>query len=221
MNRIFIFVFVILIMSGMTQCAYSYTDDILQGMWVKLERGVVNTLTGFLEIPGQAIKGYEASGDGLDEKILGGLSGLIKGVFDGAGRTVWGVIETAGFWTANPKDNQDIGIPLYSEYAWQKNTIDSSFFNINVADAGRMGNKFLRGAGNTLFGAAEFPGQMSKGFKNKESDLGILKGAWFTLSREYYGISDLLTLFLPSPLENPGYGFEEDNPWDAITGTYN
>ncbi|MBN1872478.1 MAG: hypothetical protein JW800_07900 [Candidatus Omnitrophica bacterium] len=210
-----------LLMLCVSNVSYAYTDNILEGMWNKLIRGCVNTATGFLEIPGQTIKGYQASGDELHDKILGTATGLIKGVFDAVGRTAWGVVEAAGFWTANPKDNLDIGIPLDSEYVWEKNTVETGLYNVNVeGGAGRVSAKLLRGVGNTVFGVLEFPGQIVKGYKNKTSDLGILRSIWFTASREVYGVADLATLLLPSPKKNVGYAFEEEKPWDALIETF-
>lgn len=206
----------ILAIAFLSSEVYAYNDDILQGMWNKLTRGVVNALTGWLELPLQTIKGFKRGGGEVHDKLLGATEGFFKGIFCTVGRTMWGAVEIAGFWTANPKDNVDMGILLDAEYVWQENDVYSSLFNIREAPLGHMGRKLLRGLGNSLFGFAEFPGQIAKGFKNRSYDLGISKGLWFWYSREIYGLADLATIILPSPQENPGYAFEEEYPWDAL-----
>ena len=194
------------------------TDDLLGGMGKKLFRGLVNVLTGWVELPMQTIKGCKRGCPAdEDNKILGGVCGFFKGIGHAIGRTGWGVVELVGFWAANPKDNKGMGIPLDAEYAWEEgepyNCCDPDY---NEATLRPMGKKLMRGLGNGLFGFAELPGQIATGFQEKSPDLGIVKGLWFWYSREVYGIADVVTAIFPTPGDNPGYVFDEEYPWDAL-----
>ena len=147
------------------------------------------------------------------------LCGVIKGVGNSIGRTAWGALEVVGFWAANPKDNEGIGMPLDATYVWQEGeAYDCLNPNIGEATLKPMGKKLLRGIGNSLFGFVEFPGQIAKGIKEGALDLGIIKGLWFWYSRQMCGIADVATVILPIPEENAGYAFDEEYPWDALTG---
>lgn len=201
--------------------AAAATDDVLGGMGRKFFRGLVNILTGWVELPMQTIKGYNR-GCPLDEnnKIGGVVCGLFKGVGHSIGRTAWGALELVGFWAANPEDNEGMGIPLDAEYAWEEgepyNCLDPDFSEATLKP---MGKKLMRGLGNGLCGFAELPGQIAKGIKEGAPDLGIIKGLWFWYSREIYGIGDLATVIFPTPADNPGYAFDEEYPWDALVDT--
>jgi len=214
--KIAILIFLIAIVFS-CPAAYGATEEIIAGMGHKLVRGCTNVLTGWLEIPMQIIKGYKRSGDEIDGKLLGAAAGFFEGIGCTIGRTAWGVVEVAGFWAANPKDNIDIGMPLETEYAWQEeDTMYGSLVGAEDKGIGPISKKFLRGLGNSLFGFAEFPGQIAKGIENKSCDLGITRGIWFWYSREFYGIADLVTFIFPNPDDNPGYAFDEEYPWDAL-----
>ena len=201
--------------------AQGATDDIIAGMSKKLSRGFVNIFTGWLELPMQTIKGYKRGcPNDEDNKFLGTTYGFFKGIGHTIGRTAWGFVEFFGFWTANPEDNIGIGIPLDSNFAWEEgegyNCLDPSF---TEATLNPMGQKLTRGLGNGFFGFLELPGQITKGIKNGANDFGIVKGVWFSLSRELYGIADVATVIFPQPEDNPGYPFEEEYPWDSLLDT--
>lgn len=193
-------------------------SDLLCGMGKKLVRGTVNLLTGWVELPMQTVKGIQGKFPGCeDNKIAGAVYGFFKGVGCTIGRTVWGAIELAGFWTANPKDNEGFGLPLDGEYAWEEGESYNYFEpDFNRATIQPIGSKLLRGLGNSLLGFVEFPGQIAKGIENKSWDLGVVKGLWFWYSREIYGAGDIATLIFPIPKDNPGYAFDEEYPWDAL-----
>ena len=38
----------------------------------------------------------------------------------GVGRTMSGAGDVVGFWAADPKSNDGVGIPLNAEYAWEE-----------------------------------------------------------------------------------------------------
>ena len=66
------------------------------GASAKLGRGVVNTATGWGEIPKQTILGSKESG------FLGGVGGFFKGIGLGVARTLAGAFEIATFWAPVP-----------------------------------------------------------------------------------------------------------------------
>ncbi|MEA3306048.1 MAG: exosortase system-associated protein, TIGR04073 family [Candidatus Omnitrophota bacterium] len=197
---------------------YAATDDFFAGMGRKFTRGLVNVLTGWVELPMQTIKGYNRGFCGDENNKIGGSTcGFFKGIGHTIGRTAWGAVELVGFWTANPEDNLGIGIPLDAEYAWEEGEPhDCCNPDFTEATIRPISKKFLRGLGNSLFGFAELPGQIAKGFQEGAFDLGVGKGLWFWYSREIYGIADLATLIFPVPEENAGYRFDEEYPWDAL-----
>lgn len=205
----------------LSSAAYGATDNVLEGMGKKLFRGLTNVLTGWIELPAQTIKGYNRASYEYDENaIIGVTCGFFRGISHSIGRTVSGIFDVVGFWAANPEDNWDTGIPLDAEYAWQEGYAYDCFDpNFGEAALGPMSSKFLRGAGNTLFGFAELPGQIAKGVGEGAYDLGIMKGLWFACSREISGLADLATVIFPTSEENAGYPFEEEQPWDALIGS--
>jgi putative exosortase-associated protein (TIGR04073 family) len=184
----------------------------------KFMRGATNLLTGWVELISQTKKGYENGFLGyVDDKISGILSGMIAGVWYATGRTLSGAVDLAGFWAADPKDNEEIGIPLDAEYAWQEGEpYDFTDPNFAAATISPMGNKLTRGAQNALCGIAELPGQIAKGCKNRAPDAGISKGLWYFCSREIDGIGDLVGFAMPGPKDTKGVVFDEEYPWGAL-----
>ena len=201
-----------------TTVSQAASDELFQGMVDKLWRGVVNTLTGWVEFPAQIIKGYNEGfmGD-EDNKIVGTVAGVFDGIGHSAGRTLSGVCDIAGFWAASPEDNEGVGIPLDEEYAWEEgepyDIFEPDFMEGAVEPVGK---KLLRGLANGLFGIAEVPGQIAKGVSEGAMDLGIVKGLWYFCSREVAGLSDIVTVILPNPDDTKGLAFDEEYPWDAI-----
>lgn len=63
----------------------------------KLGRGVLNTVTGWAEVPKQAVIGGQEGG------VLGGFEGFFKGVGLGVARTLAGAFEIATFWAPVPE----------------------------------------------------------------------------------------------------------------------
>ncbi len=213
MKKTVVVLFVVAVFSCST--VYAATDDIVGGMGKKFFRGFVNVLTGWVELPMQIMKGYKS--DKYDNKILNTGAGFFKGIGHTIGRTAWGAVELVGFWTANPKDNVGMGIPLDATFAWDEG-VSYDCFDPNFTDAAfkPISRKFMRGLSNALLGFAEFPGQIAKGIDESATDFGIMKGLWFWYSREVYGIADMATAIFPTPEDNPGYCFDEEYPWDAL-----
>lgn len=198
--------------------SHAASDELFQGMGEKLWRGIVNTLTGWVEFPAQIIKGYNEGfmGD-EDNKIVGAFIGIFDGIGHSAGRTLSGVTDIVGFWAASPESNEGVGIPLDAEYAWEEGRPYDMFDpDFTEATLRPMGKKLLRGLSNGLLGFVEIPGQIIKGISERAPDLGIIKGIWYMYSREVNGLSDIVTVILPNPEDTKGLAFDEEYPWDAL-----
>lgn len=201
--------------------AFAASSDLIEGMAAKARRGFIDVCTGWIELPAQIVKGFREGFKGdPDRKILGVVCGVSDGVGHSMGRTMSGVRDLGGFWAANYTDSEKTGIPLDSPYAWEKgepyDLFDPGFTDATIVP---MGEKFARGLANTLFGIMELPGQMMKGTPEGALDLGITKGFWYWMSREWCGITDIATAFLPGHTEEEGMAFDEEWPWDAFKGS--
>lgn len=197
------------------------TPDIGTGMITKGSRGLVNTLTGWIEFPVQIYKGYDRGVGFIDNEAGSTTVGTILGIFSGAshavGRTGYGLLELFGFWTANPNTNHNVGIPLDAKYAWE----DGESYSITEPTLGEglmpYPNKLVRGLGNGVGGILEWPGQTVKGAREGRAGTGFVKGLWFAVSRTVYGFGDVFGFLLPNPPDQVGYSFEEKWPWDAFS----
>jgi len=222
MKKITLAIVLILSLTLLSATAYADAEELVTGMAKKLWRGLVNTFTGWIEIPAQTIKGAERGfADDEDNKIMGVGAGLVRGVYHAVGRTMWGASEFAGFWAASPESNESIGLHLDAEYAWEEGTPDyflkSDFLEGTLAP---MGNKFLRGVGNAVGGVLEVPGQIAKGIENAAPDIGIIKGVWYWFSREVGGMYDIITCLFPNPEDTKGMAFDEKWPWSALGDSF-
>lgn len=206
------------VFAAFTTAAYAEWDEALEGMKEKAQRGLINALTGLAEFPYQIVKGYNEGFMGEEEnRLFGVFFGAIKGIAYGIGRTSSGVADLAGFWTAAPVDNERVGLPLEAEYAWEEGEVYDIFYPDFIdATIAPMTNKFLRGAGNTIFGFVEIPQQIKKGISGGSWDLGITKGLWFWLSREFSGICDLATIPFANPEDSVGFTFDEKQGWETF-----
>lgn len=194
------------------------TDELVQGAGQKLCRGVINTCTGWVEIPAQIMKGWNR-GFGGDEnnKAAGAFVGIFTGLSHAMGRTLSGASDLSGFWAADPKSNENVGLPLDAEFVWEEGkAYDMCKPSFNDATLAPIGNKIGRGLGNVLLGFVEMPGQIVKGYKLKTADVGIVKGIWYAISREIDGAYDLATCLLPNPVDTKALAFDEKWPWDAL-----
>ncbi|MBD3426802.1 MAG: hypothetical protein GF409_06185 [Candidatus Omnitrophica bacterium] len=217
MKKIFFVAVVVTAMLVSTAC-FAQQDDYAKAVGDKAYWGFANVLTGWIEIPAQIAKGYEYGWMGKENTgWIGAIGGCFAGVGSALGRTVSGAGELAGCWAADPASNEDIGIPLDAEYAWEQGTpydmTDPSFQDATVRP---VLNKLQRGAFNVLFGVLEIPGQMMKGIEEGSWDGGLFKGIWYFLSREVDGAFDLATFFLPGPRDVRGVAFDEKWPWTAM-----
>jgi putative exosortase-associated protein (TIGR04073 family) len=187
------------------------TEQLIGGMGTKFVRGVTNVFTGWIEIPAQICKGY-------NKACLGGAAvGVFTGVWHAAGRTFSGFYDMAGFWAADPENNDGVGIPLDGDCAWEEGTHYSltrpSFAKATITP---IGAKLARGLGNAVFGVLEVPGQLIKGMKAHACDFGLGKALWYWFSREMDGFYDGATCVLPNPKDTMGMKFDDRWPWTGV-----
>ena len=211
---------VIFILFVATSNGYTATQNIPEGMAAKFTRGLINAVTGIVELPYQTYKGYTNGVSFIDNRpasaAVGTVAGLFRGITHSAGRIDYGLLEVFGFWTANPQDYYGIGEPFDAEYSWEWGTQYSMFEPTLEEGVKPYGRKFVYGVANGVCGIVEVPGQIMKGAYQGRILTGTLKGFWFWLSREVYGINESVTFFLPNPKTHPGYPFEEKWPWTAL-----
>jgi len=219
MKKAIVVLAALFVLSGITTPVYAAAEEYVDGAVDKLVGGVIGVLTGWVELPMQIYKGYNEGFMGDENnKIVGAIAGIFDGIGHSAGRTLTGAGDIAGFWAANPKDNEGIGLMLDAEYAWEEGTPYNAFEpNFEEGAIQPIGSKLLRGAGNMFLGVAEIPGQIAKGISNKSPDLGIIKGIWYFYSREVEGAKDIATFILPGPKETTGVAFDQEHPWDALS----
>ncbi len=194
----------------------SYTQDFnyLENSLDKLQQGIINSLTGWLEIPFQIAKGYKYGvGEEGKAKFIGAFLGIFRGVIHSLGRTTSGMLQLLTFPLPNPKDNHNIGIPLDSEYVWEEGR---QYFLLKEG-LEPIGNKIIRGSYNAFLGILDMPAQLIKGFNQDKPFVGIYNSIAFPISRIIYGVSDLATFILPNSSQTYGYPWEEKYPWDAFS----
>jgi len=76
-----------------------------EGAGSKLGRGLVNTATGWGEIPMQSYVGSQEDG------VLGGVGGFFRGIGLGVARTLTGAFEIATFWAPVPEEFKPVMQP--------------------------------------------------------------------------------------------------------------
>ena len=157
----------------------------------KAVRGVVNGVTGIVELPVQTYKGFKNGVGFIKNKPASTAVGTILGFFRGGGhaigRTGWGFMELVGFWTANAKDNDGVGIPLDAEYAWEWGEQYSIFKPSLKEGVKPYGRKLVRGLADGILGIVEIPGQTVKGANEGNAVRGLGRGVWYCFSRMLYG----------------------------------
>lgn len=200
--------------------SFASTDEVVQGMADRAIRGSVNLVTGIVEWPMQTVKGYENGFDQIENefgsKTVGTVLGFFRGIGHSAGRIGSGATELFGFWAVSPEDNDDVGVPLDAEYAWEEGTQYSIFEPTLSEGLQPMWNKLGRGLGNGFLGIAELPGQIRRGYQNEELLQGIGRGIWYSFSRAAYGLGEAFVFWGPNPPDNPGVSFPDQWPWDAL-----
>lgn len=207
-----VLVFVFLVSLPVYGQETTYTEAVVE----KGKHGIVNTFTGWLEIPVQISKGYK-KGVGQEGKnnFLGGVLGFFRGLGHGVGRTASGLFQLATCVLPNPQDNQDVGIPLDSQYAWEEGQ-QYSVFNDGFHP---IGNKVARGFTDSFGCLLEVPGQLEKAARQNtfiDGLVGIGKAVFYPVARLASGIYDLATFLLPNDTKTYGRPFDEEKPWDAV-----
>ena len=210
---------IIALLIGSSFSALAADAVIKDGMADKGTHGVVNALSGWTEIPLQTYKGYHRGIKLNPEKpalarTTGTILGFGRGINHAVGRTLLGVYQFVGFWSANPEDNNGVGIPLDGEYArdWGEP------HGIPIKEQPKpMVAKLKRGAVNFAASPVEIPYQMRFG-KRTRYRTGLRKGLWFGLSRVWSGTYEVVSFPVPSALETEGYAFDQERPGQEIDG---
>ena len=199
---------------------YASTANIPEGMGAKAIRGGINLVTGVVELPMQIYKGYtngfKPISNTAGSKTVGTILGFFRGMGHAGGRMVLGAWELYVFWTANPENNEVVGIPLDAQYAWEMGTQYNMFEPSFAEGVKPIGRKLVHGLGNSLLGIAEVPAQTKKGISDGNALKGLGRGFWFWWSREMYGFGDIYTSLVPNPVDNPGYPFNSEWPWSNL-----
>lgn len=197
------------------------SDNVVKGMGNKAVRGAVDMVTGIVELPMQTYKGYD-KGLGLiknkpTSKAVGTVLGFFRGLSHSVGRIGSGATELLGFWTANPEDNEGIGVPFDAEYAWNMGT-QYSYFDPSLKEGVKpVGRKLAHGVTDAFAGILEVPGQIKTGLDDGNVVVGAGKGVWFWWSRTLNGFSGILLCIVPNHETTEGYAWEGDWPWSALT----
>lgn len=200
---------------------FAASESIPEGMAKKAVRGAVNLFTGIIELPMQICKGYQNGFGPIENeagsKTVGTVLGFFRGLGHSAGRITWGATELIGFWSANPESNEGVGVPFDAEFAWEQGE-QYSIFEPSLAEGIKpIGRKLGHGLVNGLLGLAEIPGQIKLGAQEGNVLKGVVRGFWFALSRQVYGIGNVYSALVPNAPDNPGYAFNRQWPWEALT----
>ncbi len=204
--------------------AVAADEEILPGMAKKLGYGLLDTVTGIVELPVQIVKGYD-NGFGpikneTGSKVVGTILGFFRGIGHTVGRTAHGVINVATFWAANRESNHGIGIPLDDTYAWEKGT-RYSIMKPNLKE-GLMPypRKLGYGLADGFLGLVDIPAQIAVGARSDNPatgvPVGIVRGLWYGVSRSIAGFGDAILFIVPNPAETYGYSYSGNLPWDGF-----
>lgn len=206
---------------------HAASEGYLYGVHENLTHGLADLGSCWMELPVQMYKGYCEGTPGVEtvelSYTLGGLRGVYNGVAHTLGRATWGVVQIVGFWAANPADNDAIQMVLDGEYAWEAGDKTHFLWPDWREGCAGLGGRLGRGLKNALGSPAELIGQPRKSVKlNGWSHLpaGLGRGLWYTGSRALRGVADVILVPVPSPIENYGVAFIEENPWDALVTDY-
>jgi len=205
--------------------AQAADEDVLPGMAKKLGYGLVDTLTGVVELPVQIVKGYQNGFAPIKHepsaKVVGTILGFFRGIGHGAGRTLHGAINVVTFWSANREDNVGIGIPLDDTFAWQQGT-RYSIMKPNLKE-GLMPypRKLGYGLADGFLGLVDVPAQIAVGARAENPytgvPIGAVRGLWYGVSRMTTGLGDAVLFILPNPTETRGYSYSGNLPWDGFS----
>ena len=204
--------------------AHGVEDSYATGMTEKASRGLVNLVTGVVELPVQIVKGYDDGVSFIDapagSRSLGALGGLFRGVSHAVGRTAWGAFDLATFWALNPTDNKGLLLLQDANYVWEKGEKKTMMAPCLQDGCALIGRRFERGMNNAVGSFLEVPGQIRKHNRLGCAAPGLPKGIYYMVSRFCSGVGDLALLFVPGPETNLMVPFAEVWPWDAVEQNY-
>lgn len=195
-------------MSARAASDYRATDDFAAACVNKILRGGTNVVTGWIEIFNQATKKTRSSGPAQGLTV-----GVLKGLWYGVGRTLHGAAELVTFPLANHQSNEDVGVPLDAEFAWEEGTPAREY-------GGPIGNKVVRGVVDLSTGWIEVGAQPVLVSRAKGSvygwTAGLVKGLWFGASRLASGAVEAAMFVFPNPVDTAGYPFASLRAWDPF-----
>lgn len=189
-------------------------ETVLNGMADKATHGFVNLVQSPLELPMQVYKGYSRSRYLLEDSpatshLLGSAWGLGRGMIFGFGRAYLGVFQLFGFWSADPTDNNNIGVPFDGEYPIDIGlTHDIGINSIHVP----ITNKLKRGLGNCRWALQDFPLKIPLLTRADVPTVPLATASWFAASRCWVGVYETTGCWLPSAQETEGYSFDPRLP---------
>jgi putative exosortase-associated protein (TIGR04073 family) len=200
---------------GLAVTVSATEDNAFYGGVNKFTRGVVNVVTGWVEIPAQIYKGYQKGfetetmitlkSSPAASRSIGALNGFFRGIGHAAGRTVWGVAECATFWAKDPLDNRNMLFLVDGEYAWSKGEPKPFCCPLPEDGLRKVGFRATRGLDDLFFGVSEIPCQTMVYWEKYDSltmkVLGPFDGLWLGTSRMFNGAFELGLCLLPSPEE--------------------
>ena len=195
---------------------YGQETSYVEGAIEKGKCGIINTFTGWLEVPAQINKGYRKGiGEEGKNNFLGGVLGFFRGLGHGVGRTASGVFQLVTCVLPNPGNNQGVGIPLDSQYAWE----EGAQYSVFKDGLEPIGNKVVRGVSDSFGCLLEVPGQLHKAVRQStfiDGVVGVCKAIFYPVARLASGVYDLATFLLPNDTKTYGRPFDEENTWDAV-----
>jgi len=184
----------------------------------------VNMVTGWYEFPMQICKGYQRGVERIEAPAashsLGMLLGVPRGLSHAVGRTAWGCIQFAGFWTRNPTTSRDLRQLFDSEYSWEMGDLKPMMCPKLEDGIERASERCVRGFGNIAGTLTEIPGQIRKADAEQRVFVGLPKGIWYAGSRAIYGVADFALFLVPGYEQSMGVPFDEVYGWDALGGKY-
>jgi putative exosortase-associated protein (TIGR04073 family) len=195
---------------------YALGPNYFEASAEKGKHGIINTFTGWLELPYQVLKGLQnGSPENNKNDLVGGVLGIFRGIVHGIGRTASGILQLVTCLLPNHQDNQGVGVPLDNEYAWQEGTeyclLKDGFLPLN--------EKALRGLTDAVGGVLEFPYQLKNASQQdsvKGGLLGVCKAIIYPVARVISGVFDLATLFLPNDSKTYGQPFDTKYPCPGL-----
>ena len=213
---------------GVCICASATEDNYFYGCVNKLTRGTVNILTGWVELPAQVYKGYRKGYDDggaisvqnmpAASRSLGAAAGLFRGVGHACGRTVWGVVDFATFWTKDRLTNKNMLFLLDGDYAWSEGEPKYFFCPTGSDGCNKLSYRIDRGFNDLVYSFGEVPCQTEVYWDRHQNGMvvvGALNGLWLFSSRFVNGATDLVFCLFPSPEDRLQIPYDANHAYDV------